>query len=773
MKGARLARAVGLGIALSAWLTAATDSVSAAGPSPAVPDPAEPVWTAEQRQFWSLVPPKRPRPPSVQRADWVRNPIDRFILGPIEEFGLKPAPEADRLALLRRLRFDLTGLPPTPEEVDAFLADPRPDAYERLVDRLLETPQYGERWGRFWLDLARFAESDGFKSDKTRPLAWRYRDWVIAALNADLPYDRFVQYQLAGDEMAPGDPAAFIATGFNRNYPFEDNNMVPGLNRQWMREDLTDTTGSVFLGLTVGCARCHNHKYDPISQKDYYRFQALFATVAPKDDFALASPFEQAMHASVAAEHKARLNQVRRQIESIEKPYLSVLLKKTLASLPADVRKAFETDPEERSAFQEDLLKKNAKQMTVPAAALESAMTPAERRTWSERGQEMQSLVKDAPPDPPQASGMTDAGRDAPPVFLLRKGNFQSPGEEIGPGFLSVLGPTALDLDGGGRPSDVAKTAGRRKALAEWLTRPDHPLTARVMVNRLWQNHFGRGIVATPSDFGRQGAEPSHPELLDWLATEFVARGWSLKAMHRLMVTSATYRQSSAAPERTLAEDPDNALFSRMFRRRLEGEAVRDALLAVSGALDPRVGGPSVFPDLPPGIETRGGWPRSESAADRDRRSIYVFVRRNLKYPLFDAFDAPDSNTTCPDRNVSVNAPQALMLLNSGLVLDQARAFAGRVLAETPPADRNDLGALVNLAYRLAFSRPPDPAEQARGIAFLEEQPALLSARAADPKSPDLSLPRPMPDGQDAPHAAALVDFCHVLLNLNEFVFVD
>ncbi len=622
--------------------------------------------------------------------------------------------------------------------MDAFVADRRPDAYERLVDRLLDSPQYGERWGRFWLDLARFAESDGFKSDKTRPLAWRYRDWVINALNADLPYDRFVQLQLAGDELEPTRPEAFIATGFNRNWPYEDNNKVPGLNRQLMLEDMTDTTASVFLGLTVGCARCHNHKFDPISQKDYYRFQALFAASTPKDDFVLLSPFEQAMLGSVEAEHKARIDQVRRELESIEKPFRAVLLKDKLAALPAEVRKAFETEPEERSAFQEDLLQKHAKQMSVPPKALESAMAPAERQLWAGRTREMKQLLQEAPQDPPTASGMTDAGSDAPPVFLLQKGNYASPGEVVGPGFLSVLGPTSLEP----RPSDSAasRTSGRRKALAEWLTGPDHPLTARVMVNRLWQGHFGRGIVATPSDFGTQGAAPTHPALLDWLATEFVARGWSLKAMHRLMVTSATYRQSSVASERTLDEDADNELFSRMFRRRLEGEAVRDALLAVSGELDLRVTGPSVFPDLPPGIETRGGWTRSASASDRNRRSIYVFVRRNLKYPLFDAFDAPDTNTTCSERNVSVNAPQALMLLNSDLILDQARAFAGRVLAESP--SRHDLGTLVERSYRLALARRPDPNELKRGVTFLEEQPALLVQRRARGAA---EVPRPAP----------------------------
>jgi hypothetical protein len=727
--------------------------------------PEEPKWSAEQRRHWSFVPPTRPALPSVKNRVWVRNPIDAFILGEIEGMDLAPAPEADRLTLIRRVTFDLTGLPPSPEDVDAFVADTNPDAYERMVDRLLDSAQYGERWARMWLDLARFAESDGFKSDKTRPYAWRYRDWVVRALNSDLPYDRFLTLQLAGDEVAPYDADAFLATGFNRNWPFEDNNMVPGLNRQLILDDMTDTTASVFLAMTLACARCHNHKFDAISQKDYYRFQAVFAATEPRDNAPLASPFEQAFHAAVDAEHQARIDRVKSQLSAIERPYLATLLKDTLSKLPPDVRVAFATEPLERSAFQEDLLRKFAKDMTVAPSAMKSRMKPADRRVWTELGGEMNELVKNTPPGPETGSGMADTGPKALPIYLRVKGNFALKGEIVGPGFPSVFNKTLPGYEE--RPT--SSTSGRRKALAEWLTRPDHPLTARVMVNRLWQNHFGRGIVATPSDFGTQGTEPTHPALLDWLATEFVARGWSMKAMHRLMVTSATYRQSSTPTAKTLADDPDNTLFSRMFRRRLEGEAVRDALLAASGSLDLRVGGPSVFPDLPAGIETRGGWTRSSSASDRNRRSLYVFVRRNLKFPLFDAFDAPDTNTTCAERNVSVNSPQALMLLNSDLVLDQARALAGRVLKSA--VDRNDPKAVVTAAYRLALSRNPKPAELSRGATFLEEQPALLSARADEPQK--LDLPNPMPDGFGPVQGAALVDYCHVLLNLNEFVFVD
>jgi Protein of unknown function (DUF1553)/Protein of unknown function (DUF1549) len=746
-------------ILIGLTLTACPPSTSAQVPA----DPPEPTWTAEQSRHWAFVPPVRPEPPAVKGRDWVRNPIDTFILQPMELAGVTPTPEADRATLIRRLRFDLTGLPATVEEVLAFEADPAPDAYERLVDRLLASQQYGERWARPWLDLARYADSDGYKNDKGRPNAWRYRDWVVKALNDDMPYDRFVALQLAGDEIAPGDSDAFVATGFNRNWPFEDNNMVPGLNKQLILDDMTDTTTAVVLGLTVACARCHDHKYDAISQRDYYRFQALFAATEAKDDYVVASAEDQAIQASIEAEHEARVDLLRRQIEAIEHPYAVEMLKGKLARLPDEVQQAFQADPLTRSTEQEELIKKHAKQMTFDAKRMMSAIPVEARSGWEGRKKEMEALVAKAPTPLPTASGMTDHGSEAPPVRMLRKGNFANPGETIGPGFLSVLGPTELPKEGA---KASTSTTGRRKALADWVTRPDHPLTARVMVNRLWQGHFGRGIVSTPGDFGTQGASPTHPELLDWLASEFIARGWSQKAIHRLMVTSATYRQSSKPSEKTLEADADNLLFSRMIRRRLEGEAVRDALLTVSGQLDQRLGGPSVFPELPPGVETRGGWTRSASSADRNRRSLYVFVKRNLKFPLFDAFDVPDTNLTCPERNISVNAPQALMLLNSEQVLEQAQALAGRVY--TVASNRSDLDELTTKGYRLAMGRDPAPEERVRGVEFLRSQPDHLSGRGEK-----LTTPTPMPDGPTPAQAAAMVDFCHVLLNLNEFVFVD
>ena len=719
-------------------------------------DAPEPTWTPEQKQHWSFIPPTRPQVPKVERQSWVRNPIDAFILQGLESFPLSPTTEATPLTLIRRLSFDLTGLPPTPEQVDAFLADISANAYDKLVDRLLASPAYGERWARQWLDLARFAESDGFKADDTRPNAWRYRDWVVKALNSDLPIDQFLALQLAGDEIAPGDADAFLATAFNRHWPYEYNNKIPGQNRQLMLDDVTDTTASVFLGLTLACARCHDHKYDPLSHKDYYRFQGLFASFAPQDNYSLADPAEKAIQATIEVEHQLVMKRAKAALASVEKPYVAQLMKDKLEKLPKEVRDAFETEPEKRSAFQEDLLKKHVKSMTVDAKTMRSAMAPADKILWDSRSTSMKAIESQAPNPLPAATGMYDLGSNVPPVRLLRKGNFYNPGDEVEPGFLSVLTGHAPWTDSTG------ETSGRRKALADWMVDPKNPLTARVIVNRLWQGHFGRGIVASTSDFGTQGTAPSHPELLDWLATELVRRNWSLKALHRLMVTSATYRQGSLAAAQTVENDPENTLLSRMPRHRLEGEAVRDALLASSGQLNTEMGGPSVFPDLPPGMETRGGWTRSAKASDRNRRSLYVFVRRNLKYPLFDAFDAPDTNVTCPERNISVTAPQALMLLNSDLVLEQAQSLAGRVLKES---DRGP-AALVTRAYRLTLGRQPDEAEMRRALCFLEDQPALLSGKQA-------TLPSPLPDGYDPTQGSALVDFCHVLLNLNEFVFVD
>ncbi len=695
----------------------------------------QPKWSEDQKDHWAFQRPRDQIIPKVKNVGWVRNPIDAFIASELETVDLEPAPEANRLQLIRRLSFDLTGLPPTLEQIDAYLRDASSNAYEKVVDRLLASPAYGERWARSWLDLARYAESDGFKSDAVRPSAWRYRDWVVRSLNSDMPYDRFVRLQLAGDLIEPGSSEAFIATGFNRNWPFEDNNKVPGLNRQLILDDVTDTTASVFLGLTLACARCHTHKYDPISQKDYYRFQALFAASGPRDDYPLASGEELAMHASVQAEHQARVDSVRRRELEVEEPYRLALLKTKLESLPDDLRRAIQTEPEARSAFQEELLRKNAAKMNVEPKKLEAAMSDTDREVWKSCRRSLDSLAKEAPSDLPTASGMAGLPGEFEPVHLLARGNLSQPQEAVDPGFPSIFG--------GARQDSIDPRQGRR-ALAEWLTSPDHPLTARVVVNRIWQGHFGRGLVATASDFGLQGALPTHPELLDWLAVEFVKQGWSLKSIHRLIITSATYRQESIASARSLAVDHENMLYSRMSRRRVEAEAVRDAILLAAGRLDSRVGGPSFFPQLPPGVQPRGGWSPSPMS-EQNRRSLYVFVKRNVKLPLFDAFDSPDTNLTCPERNISVNAPQALALLNSDWVLEQAGVLARRVKSSCKEGSAPEY--LVERAYRVVLGRPPNAGELERSVRFLQEA-------AVSPED-------------------ALADFCHALINLNEFVFID
>ena len=576
---------------------------------------------------WAFSPPRRPTvPPGAQSA------IDYFILKRLGSAGLGFAPEAGKRTLLRRVSFDLTGLPPSADEVQTFLEDRSPGAYARAVDRLLASPAYGERWAQHWLDIVRFAESDGFEHDAVRPRAWRYRDWVIGALNADMPYDRFVQLQLAADEIAAGDGDAQVATGFLLAGPdMPDINLAEERRHNFLN-GITSNVGATFLSLTLECAQCHDHRTDPVSTADFYRLRAIFAnTISP------------------------------------------------------------------------------------------------------ERNKPLGDQVR-------------EPGRTAPASFVMTRGGFDAPGEAAEPAF-----PPALNHQGLGiaEPPEGASSSMRRSALASWLTRSEHPLTARVIVNRLWQHHFGTGIVPSPGDFGTAGQPPSHPELLDWLATELPRRGWSLKEIHRLMVTSRCYRQASrgegAAWQSALAIDPNNALISRMPRRRLEGEAIRDSFLAISGRLNRDGGGPSVRPPLPHEVTStllNNQWTVTPDPDGHRRRSIYIFVRRNLRYPIFDVFDRPDSNLSCSRRSRSTTAPQSLTLLNSAFSLDTARALATR-LASAGGAP----GQRIDLAYRLVFSRPPDPSELALGLEFLTKE-----ASADD---------------------SALSRYCLALLNTNEAIYID
>ena len=724
-------------------------------------------FTSEERSYWAYQPVHKPAVPAVRHRAWVKNEIDAFILAALETKAIEPGPPADKVALLRRATFDLTGLPPTPEEVRSFLADRSPRAYEKVVDRLLASPRYGEKWARHWLDLARYAESEGFKADETRPSAWRYRDYVIRSLNEDKPYDRFVQEQVAGDELWPDDPDALVATGFNRHYPDESNARNLKQRRQEVLNDITDTTGAVFLGVTYACARCHDHKFDAIRQKDYYRLQAFFAATRAKDDYVLASREKQAEHARRLAAWEEATRDVRAQLALIEAPILKAIYDENFSKYPAEIQEAVRMEPAKRDPMQWLMFHKASWLLDSKADedgnGIRQKLKGEPRAQWEALRAKLAAFDSIKPEPLPIGSGIADVGAEAPPTHVLAGGVYDKLWEEVAPGGLSILDPQPAHVV----PTADGRSTGRRTALARWLTDPGNPLVARVMVNRIWHHHFGRGIVGTPSDFGVKGEERTHPELLDWLAATLVERGWSLKRMHRLVMLSSAYRQSSALRAEAAKADPDDRLLWRFPRHRLTGEEIRDAILAVSGRLDARMGGPSVFPDLPPGMEVRGGWKKDEGEADKNRRSVYVFVRRNSRYPLFQAFDMPDTVETCARRANTTTAPQALALLNDGVVLKAAQSFAQRVLDEARPGS----DARVERAYRLAFARAPAAEERAQARSFLEEQARRIEARLAEGRA--VTQPEHVPRGVSPAQAAALVDFCHVLVNANEFVYVD
>ena len=695
-------------------------------------------------------PPRRPSLPAVNNGPWARNPIDRFVLARLEAKGLAPNRPAARLRLLRRLTHDLTGLPPTVAEQEAFLRDTRPGAFERVVDRLLASPRFGERWAQHWLDLVRYAETDGFKEDGLRPDAHRYRDWVIEALNDNLPYDRFVRWQLAGDELEPDNPRALIATGFNRLWPDEYNAANLEQRRQEILDDSTDTAGLVFLGLTAGCARCHDHKYDPLTQKDYFRLQSFFAALQPRE---LPMPGEALrVYRRKRAEWEAATHHVRDEIDRLLLPKRRQLRASALEKFRAEIQEAVRTTPERRTPYQWQIALMALKQAERAEQAAPARLSAEQKKRYQELQKKLAALGA-APPPPPTVMATTDIGPVAPPTHRLIGGDWRKPGAEVKPGFPAFLGEAAPDLHlPPGRPS-----TGRRAALARWLTRRDHPLTARVIVNRLWQHHFGQGIVATASDFGAQGAPPTHPELLDWLAVELVESGWDLKRIHRLLVTSAAYRQDSAIDPknplhaRALAVDRGNDLLWHARRQRLEGEAIRDAILALSGELNSRMFGPSARPTLPANL-SKYAWKADTRPHDRHRRSVYVMARRNLRFPLFDAFDLPDMHNSCSRRLSTTTAPQALLMLNGDLALDHARAWARSLRA----CNGEDLQAIIRAGYRAAWGRPAEEVEIKLALRFLDRQ-------ARDHQEA----------GADDARGAALADFCHALLNTNEFVFVD
>ncbi|MCB1020931.1 MAG: DUF1549 domain-containing protein, partial [Acidobacteria bacterium] len=564
--------------------------------------------------------------------------MDAFIAEKLAKKGLEIGPEADKVTLIRRASFDLIGLPPTPEEVDSFVNDKSPDAFDKVIERLLASPHYGERWARHWLDLARYAESNGFKSDETRPTAWRYRDYVIRSFNEDKPYDLFVKEQIAGDELYPNDPWAHVATGFNRNYPDESNAANLAQRRAELLQDVTDAVGATFLGLTVGCAKCHNHKFDAILQKDYYRLQAFFANAIEDDQVVLMDDASFADYKAKRAVWEEKTKAIRDEMEAmiaVERQAESdrLFLKRDDATKGALAKSLDELSPFERQMFE-----KHWWQLGYTEENFWKRLKGEKKERYVELQAELAKYEDLNPGEAPTGMGLKELGTEAPPTHILGLANYAALKEEVEPGFLSVLDPAPAELH---KPEGVVST-GRRSALANWLADANNPLTARVMANRIWHYHFGRGIVGTPSDFGRMGERPSHPELLDWLTSEFVSKGWSVKDMHRLIMTSRTYRQASTFNESAQAKDPFDKLLWRFPPQRLEGEVIRDSMLAVAGKLNPAVGGPSVFPPLPDGMpKPRGGWDATDDPAEQTRRSVYIFVRRNNRYPMMQAFDMP------------------------------------------------------------------------------------------------------------------------------------
>jgi hypothetical protein len=679
---------------------------------------------------WAFLPVKAVTVPTVKGL--TRTHIDAFLLAKLEPLKLAFAPPADRATWLRRVTYDLTGLPPTAAERAAYLADESPDADAKVVDRLLASKHFGERQATWWLDVVRYADSDGFKADDPRPNAWRYRDYVIQSFNDDKPFDRFVTEQIAGDEKYANDPAAIIATGFLRHYPDEYNAVNLEQRRQEILNDITDTTGAAFLGLTLGCAKCHDHKFDPVGISDYYRIQAFFAGYFPAAPMLLTGT----ARAEYDAKRKAweeKTAEARKAIDEIERPY-RVKDSNKQRERHVDYVHLYDKPVKDRTPYEHQIA------TMVAAQVDEFKMTPSKMKgPEKEKWEGMKKRVAEAdglkPPPAPTAMAMGEVGPVPPPTYILKRGNWRFRDEETKPGYLSAIDDRDED-----NITPTATTSGRRTKLAEWIASEKNPLTARVFVNRVWQHLFGTGLVATPADFGVAGDKPTHPGLLDWLATEFVTKKWSVKSLYRTIALSTAYRQSGDAGDLARSLDPDNKLLARMPRKRLDGESLRDAVLAVSGQLNLKAGGPGIYPDLPAEMKV-ANWKPTAEPAERNRRSIYVAVKRNMRYPLFALFDASDRVETCSRRFQTTTAPQALALLNDSLVLGYAQAFAARVTKEAGPVFDNQ----VEHAFRLALGRGPDTEEKAAVAKF---------AKAAD-------------------ESRRLADVCHAVLNLNEFLFVD
>jgi hypothetical protein len=728
-------------------------------------------------RHWAFLPIRQPPLPASQAATWAGTPVDVFVRAKLDEAGLEPAPPADRRTRLRRIYLDLIGLPPTPDEQRQFLADESPDAVARVVDDLLARPQYGERWARHWLDVTRYAESNGYERDGVKPHAWRYRDYVIDSFNRDKPFDRFLTEQIAGDEIDDSNAESQIATTFLRLGTWDDEPADPDVDRYDQLDDVLGTTATAFLGITLRCARCHDHKFEPFSQADYYRMLAVFQPLKrPQNNRAdldrhVGTAAVLDAYRTATAQADAQVATIQQQIDRLKQTTRDRLFAGVSAdgaaaavrrtSLPADVVAAFQADPAKRTDAQKELVKKHADKLDQE---IRDAATCDERACRADWERQLEAVNATRPPEPPRAYIWYEEGAVAPATHILRRGDPAGRTIEVTPGTPPVLGPQPA-----APPQPRPHSTGRRLWLARWLTSPQNPLVARVVVNRIWQHHFGEGLVASENDFGTMGDRPSHPELLDWLAAEFIAGGWHIKPLHRQIVLSQTYQQAVApaahlpgrASRAGRAVDPDNRLLWHWPQRRLEAETLRDAVMAASGRLNLQMAGPSIYPAVPRAVlegQSRPGegWGKSDEH-QAARRSVYIFVKRVLAVPELELLDAPDTTSSCEQRPVSTIAPQALTFLNGEFMHEQSRHFAARLLREAGP----DPADQVRLAFEWTVCRPPRPEELQAAIAFLSTQQRQVEA--------DARKARTAAD----PRRQALQAFCLVLLNTNEFAYVD
>ena len=722
------------------------------------PIPPQEVIPSSPADHWAFQPVQNPAPPVVRDAAWPRNAVDRFLLSGLEARGLSGARDASPAALLRRVTLDLIGLPPTPAEQQAFarLIEAEPaTALDRVIDGLLARPEYGERWARHWLDLARYADSNGYERDAAKPLVWQYRDYVIRSLNADKPYDRFVREQLAGDELPDASAETVIATGFLRLGHWDDEPADVAADRFDQLDDLVRTTSEAFLGLTLGCARCHDHKFEPLSTRDYYSLVAVFAPLQRPQNgrTELTLPAGSPSELATLAARDRELERLNRESATALNQFRDEYLRSGRSSLPAATLDAWRAAAERRTEAQKKLV-------TESQAALEKqleAARPEGLRQQLASGELRKKQLREATPDLSAGYFLHEPpGVAVPPTHVLMRGNPQRPGDAVTPAAPAILHPPALSPSPG-----AGRTSGRRLAFAKWLTAPENPLFARVLVNRVWQQHFGTGLVRTPGDFGLMGEPPTHPELLDWLAHWFVhdAHG-SIKQLHRLLLGSHAWRMGRQQPAGALEMDPENRLWSYLPYRRLEVEPIRDSMLAASGRISLRKFGPPMFPDIPAAAleantDKSSIWTPS-TVGEQSRRTIYAFIKRGLVVPMLEVLDLCDTVQSSPRRQTTTVAPQALTLFNGSFVNAQAAQLAERLRREAGP----DPDARLDLAYRLTVARLPHPAERQSHREFLKQETAAQLAE------------KPGTDPQAAGERA-WIQLARVVLNLNEFVYPD